>query len=146
MKNKYDCLTAIEYSDPKNMNDYGYKYTIGWLGSGMCQAYRTEEGFKRFLKIYNLKIDYIEEQKHFKMTHLTIKIYHFKPITIEEPLPFWNIEDVKDMEPFVGLSNGSYVVCYYKHYKNGVKIMRPNPNAKNVYTELNYFEMAKIWG
>ncbi len=142
---KFDNLTAIEYSEPKLMNDYGYKYKIGYLGFGMCQAYRTDSGFKNFMKIYNLKIDYIEEQK-WKMTNKTIKIYHFKPIEIDEPLTFWNIEDVKDMNAFVGLCNGSYVVCYYKHYKNGVKIMRPNPNAKNVYTELNYMEMAKIWG
>lgn len=145
MKIKFEHLTAIEYSDPKSMNDYGYKYTIGWLGSGMCQAYRTETGFKNFLKIYNLKIDYIEEQ-NYKMTDKKIKIYHFKPIEIDEPLTFWHIEEVKDMQPFIGLCNGSYVVCYYKHYKNGVKIMRPNPNAKEVYNELNYREMAKTWG
>lgn len=138
---KYNCLTAIEYSEPELMNDYGYRYNI----QDLCTAYRTEEGFKNFLKVYNLKIDRIEE-KNWKMTDKKIKIYYFKPIEIDEPLTFWNIEDVKDMDPFVGLCNGSYVVCYYKHYKNGVKIMKPNPNAKNVYTELDYREMAKIWG
>lgn len=141
----FNNLTAIEYSDPQTMNEYGYKYTIGWLGSGMCQAYRTKSGFENFLKVYNLKIKKIEKQKY-KMTNKDIKIYYFEPIEIEEPLTFWNIEDVKGMSPFVGLCNGSYVVCYYKHFKNGVKIMRPNPNAKNVYNELNYKEMAKIWG
>lgn len=141
----FNNLTAIEYSEPQTMNEYGYKYTIGWLGSGMCQAYRTKSGFENFLKVYNLKIKKIEKQKY-KMTNKDIKIYYFEPIEIEEPLTFWNIEDVKGMSPFVGLCNGSYVVCYYKHFKNGVKIMRPNPNAKNVYNELNYKEMAKIWG
>ena len=141
----FNNLTAIEYSDPQTMNEYGYKYTIGWLGSGMCQAYKTKSGFENFLKVYNLKIKKIEKQKY-KMTNKDIKIYYFEPVEIEEPLTFWNIEDVKGMSPFVGLCNGSYVVCYYKHFKNGVKIMRPNPNAKNVYNELNYKEMAKIWG
>ena len=141
----FNNLTAIEYSDPQTMNEYGYKYTIGWLGSGMCQAYRTKSGFENFLKVYNLKIKKIEKQKY-KMTNKDIKIYYFEPVEIEEPLTFWSIEDVKGMSPFVGLCNGSYVVCYYKHFKNGVKIMRPNPNAKNVYNELNYKEMAKIWG
>ena len=143
-KIKFEYLTAIEYSEPKEMNDYGYKYTIGWLGCGMCQAYRTEEGFKNFLKVYNLKIDFVEEQ-NYKMTDKKIKIYHFKPFTLEENY-FWNIEEIKGFNAYVGLCNGSYVVCYYKHVKNGVKIMRPNPNAKNVYNELNYYEMAKIWG
>ena len=144
-KIKYDNLTAIEYSNPKLMNDYGYKYVIGWLGSGMCQAYRTDEGFKRFLKIYNLKIDHTEEKESYQYEGEKIKIYYFKPVIITEKY-FWNIEDVQNMNAFVGLSNGSYVVCYYKHIKNGSIIMRPNPNAKNVYTELDYREMEKIWG
>lgn len=137
----YEYLTAIEYSEPEMMNDYGYKYTI----PGLCSAFRTETGFKNFLQVYNLKIDRIEE-KTWKMTDKKIKIYYFKPVEIEEPLTFWHIEDVKGMTPFVGLSNGSYVVCYYKHTKKGSKVLRPNPNAKNVYTELDYREMAKIWG
>lgn len=140
MKRLFKNLTAIEYSEPEAMNEYGYKYTIG----GLCQAYKTDEGFKNFLKVYNLKIDHIEE-KNYKMTDKKIKIYYFKPIEIEENL-FCKVEDIKGMMPYVGLENGSYVVCYYKHFKNGVKIMRPNANAKNVYTKLDYHEMAKIWG
>ena len=141
MKRKFNNLTAIEYSEPEIMNDYGYKYRI----MDLCTAYRTEAGFKSFLKVYNLKIDRIEEQ-NWKMTDKKIKIYYFKPIEINEPLTFWNIEEVKGMKAYIALENGEYVVFYYKHYKNGVKIMKPNPNAKNVYTPLNYREMAKIWG
>lgn len=141
MKRLFKNLTAIEFSEPETMNDYGYKYKI-W---DLCTAYRTDEGFKNFLKVYNLEIDRVEEQ-NWKMTDKKIKIYYFKPIEIDEPLTFWNIEDVKGMTPYIGLENGEYVVCYYKHYKNGVKIMKPNPNAKNVYTPLEYKEMAKIWG
>ena len=74
-KTKYDNITANEYSNPELMNNYGYKYTIGWLGSGICQAYRTEEGFKRFLKVYNIKIDYIEEKESYKYKGEKIKIY-----------------------------------------------------------------------
>ena len=141
MKRIFDNLMAVEFSEPDLMDEYGYKYVIRELGT----AYRTEQGFKNFLKVYNLKIDRIEE-KNWGMTNKKIKIYHFKPIEIDEPLSFWKIEDVEDMDPFIGLENGSYVVCYYKHYKNGVKIMRPNPNAKNVYTPLNHSEMLKMWG
>lgn len=46
---EYKNLTAIEYSNPEKMNEYGYKYKIGWLGSGMCQAYRTKTGFEKFI-------------------------------------------------------------------------------------------------
>lgn len=146
MKIKFENLSAIEYSNQKKMNDYGYKYKIGYLGSGMCQAYRTDEGFKKFLEVYNLKIKNVEVKESYSHQGETIKTYYFEPIEIDEPLTFWNIEDVKGMTPFIGLCNGSYVVCYYEHYENGVKIMKPNPNAKNVYNELDYFEMSKIWG
>ena len=46
---RYENMSAIEYSNPKEMNDYGYRYTIERLGSGLCQAYRTKEGFDKFL-------------------------------------------------------------------------------------------------
>ena len=141
MKRLFTNLTAIEYSEPETMNEYGYKYTI----RDLCTAYKTDEGFKNFLSTYNLKIEKIEETT-WKMTDKKIKIYYFKPIEIDEPLTFWKIEDVKNMKPFIGLENGSYVVCYYRHHKNGVEIKRPNPNAKNVYIPLDYMEMAKIYG
>ena len=79
------------------------------------------------------------------MTEKEINIIYFKPFELEEK-GFWDIEEVKGFNAYVGLCNGSYVVCYYKHTKNGAIIMKPNPNAKNVYTELDYKEMSKIWG
>ncbi len=129
MKREFKNLTAIEYSNPKLMNDYGYKYCIGYLGCGICQAYRTDSGFEKFLQVYNIEIDYVEVQESITHPGETVKIYHFKPFEIIES-GFWNIEDVKDMNSYIGLCNCSYVVCYYKHFENGCIIMKPNPNAK----------------
>ena len=138
----YEHLTAIE-EDPK-YNDYGYKYNIGYLGCGLKTAYRTDSGFKHFLKVYNIKIDYIEEKE--LMNGSIIKVYHFKPFKLDESNYFWNIEEIEGYTPFIGLCNGSYVINYYKHTSKGTIIKRPNPNAKNVYNELDYHEMMKIYG
>lgn len=54
---------------------------------------------------------------------------------------FWNIEQMleqangKRLKSFIGLSNGSLVTCYaaFDDDNNTVEILRPNPNANNVY-------------
>lgn len=142
MKIKYDYLYAVEYSKPSLMDEYGYKYVI----PGLYTAYRTDKGFEHFKEIYNLKVKRIEVQKY-RDTSDTIKLIYFEPIIIDEPLTFWKKEEIKrGMKHFIGLSNGSYVDCYYKHYKDHVLVMRPNPNAKKVYKPYNYFAMGEEWG
>lgn len=57
---------------------------------------------------------------------------------------FWNLEQLREMingrryEHFTGLSNGSLVTCYaaFDDNNNTVEILRPNPNAKEVYKPL----------
>lgn len=142
MKIKYDFLYAVEYSKPTLMDEYGYKYVI----PGLSEAYRTDKGFEHFKEIYNLKVK-STETKMYKNTKETFKIIYFEPIIIDEPLTFWKKEDIKKgMKHFIGLSNGSYVDCYYKHYKTYVLIMRPNPNSKKVYKPYNYHAMREEWG
>lgn len=65
---------------------------------------------------------------------------------------FWNVEQVvkqangKRIKTFIGLSNGSLTTCYaiFDDDNNTIEIMRPNPNAKQVYptmpidAEVNY--------
>ena len=103
-------------------------------------------GQAAFKEIYNLKVKRIEVQKY-RDTSDTIKLIYFEPIIIDEPLTFWKKEEIKrGMKHFIGLSNGSYVDCYYKHYKDHVLVMRPNPNAKEVYKPYNYFAMGEEWG
>ena len=58
---------------------------------------------------------------------------------------FWNLEQVKEIskgkriKSFIGLSNGSLVTCYavFDDEKNTVEILRPNPNAKEVYNAMD---------
>jgi len=57
---------------------------------------------------------------------------------------FWSIEQMlkqangRRLKSFIGLSNGSLTTCYaaFDDEKNTVEILRPNPNAKDVYVTL----------
>lgn len=54
---------------------------------------------------------------------------------------FWNISQMlkqvgnRRVKSFIGLSNGSLTICYaaFDDTNNTVEILRPNPNAKEVY-------------
>lgn len=57
---------------------------------------------------------------------------------------FWSMEQLQEMasgrrlKSFIGLSNGSLTTCYaaFDDENNTVEILRPNPNAKDVYVTL----------
>ena len=50
---------------------------------------------------------------------------------------FWSVEDLPiDAKPFKALSNGSIVTCYFTNDGQTINIIRPNPNAKEVYIPL----------
>ncbi len=57
---------------------------------------------------------------------------------------FWNIEQMLEqargrrLKSFIGLSNGSLTTCYaaFDDDNNTVEILRPNPNAKDVYSTM----------
>lgn len=50
----------------------------------------------------------------------------------------WEIADGRRLKSFIGLSNGSLTTCYaaFDDENNTVEILRPNPNAKDVYVTL----------
>lgn len=119
---------------------------INMLFLGLSRAFRTDTGFNHFKEIYNLKVKSTEVRKC-KNCSEYIKMIYFKPIIIDEPLSFWKKEDLKrGMKHFIGLSNGNYVDCYYKHYKDYVLVMKPNPNAPEVYKPYNNLVMCEEWG
>lgn len=57
---------------------------------------------------------------------------------------FWNISQMLEqangrrLKSFIGLSNGSLTTCYaaFDDENNTIEILRPNPNAKDVYCTL----------
>ena len=47
---------------------------------------------------------------------------------------FWHLSDLPEgAKPFLGLSNGSIVTCYFVNDGKTITIYRPNPNSEEVY-------------
>ena len=136
-------INIIIYLDGKT-SECGYKYVIqqDWMA---LTAYRTDNGFRRFLAVYGLKINPKYTQLHDmraagKGRVITAMCYE-KRVT-DGPY-FWNLDDVPESaRRFVSLCNGEYVDCYITDDGQTVTVYRPNPNAKNVYIPYNYREMA----
>jgi len=108
----------------------GYKYILSDVA-----GFRTKKEFESCLKNLNIKLKFRET----KVTDSNIiKIYTAEKIVTNRS--FWKKEEVKNLKKVVGLSNGSKVDCYIHEIDDiNVEIYRPNPNAKEVYNEYNYF-------
>lgn len=123
-------LTIVE--KPSEKYHGGYKYLITNSAYGYA-AFKTDEGFKAFLKQTNLKKEFISERRTPECGLLQFYRLHG---VIEEYL-FWNLSELpQGVTRFTGLSNGSLVDCYYLHTENGSMIFRPNSNALEVYKPL----------
>ena len=109
---------------------FGYQYIISEVG-----AFRTKKEFESCLKNLNISLNFLKT----KVTNDdVIKIYTAEKIITEKS--FWKKEEVKGLKKVIGLSNGSKVDCYIHEIDDiNVEIYRPNPNAKEVYIEYNYF-------
>ena len=75
-----------------------------------------------------------------------IEFYNVSKDIVQECVGgFWNEEQLKEKingrryKSFLGLSNGSIVTCYavFNDNENTVEIIRPNPNAKEVYQKMS---------
>lgn len=136
-------LRVIAYEKPEEK--YGYKFLIRDVITPVS-AYRTNKGFDFWAKSRNVTLELEEEFEHHQ--YGKTKIYRAKG-NIEEQL-FWHLSDIPEgAVKFTGLSNGSYVDCYYLHTDEGSKIFRPNPNAKEVYVPMaleDHIEFDKKFG
>lgn len=125
-----------------------YKYLIRKDLFGYT-AFKTEKGFKRFLEIANIQLTEYTKQYSVKTDDFGIVTSHLIDTVIDE-ISFWSLNEIpENAKSFKGLSNGSYVDCYYIHTEDGAKIFRPNPNAKEVYKPLSleeHLEYSSIWG
>ena len=118
----------------EKVTKYGYQYIIGKIG-----AFRTEKEYLSCLKNLNIKLKFQE-------TRVTnddvIKIYTAEKII--NNISFWKKEEVEGFKKVVGLFNGSKVDCFINEINDiEVEIYRPNPNAKEVYIEYNYFNTLR---
>lgn len=141
VKYNSEIFSCVVIHEPKNGE---YKFLIK-QNCMSFMAFRTQNGFNEFLKVYDLVVIPETIQKHICLDGSEITTYRFKNKKLLE-FYFWDLKEVKGFKKFIGLSNGDYVDCYYKHLKNSTIVCRANPNAKDIYIPYNYFEMAKIYG
>jgi len=138
-------------------HDCGYKYLLQ-RGCTNWTAFKTAEGFRAFLDRAGLKIDpkctdikkggYVRDvdfrnKKAVKDAYdkdMRILTTAFHPRKIDEAY-FWSLDILPETAvPYTGLSNGSYVTCYYDKREDGTTFYLPNPNAEEVYVPLDIHE------
>lgn len=113
----------------------GYKYIVT-RGVNAWTAFCTDRGFRRFMKLYGLKInpaltEYKDCRKQGRGRWINCTCFEKKVL---DDFYFWQREDVPaEAKPVVDMCNGSYVTCYVLDKGDSVEFYRPNPNAKEVY-------------
>jgi hypothetical protein len=139
-------ITITAYLDGKTVG-CDYRFTIQ-QGALSWTAFRTVNGFRRFLRLTGLEVDAsrTEYRNNTATGGSKIVLMWCKPRQIEDDRYFWKLADVPaDAEHFIGLCNGSYVDCYALREPEKTIIYRPNPNAKNVYRPYDYREAAELF-
>lgn len=131
-------LSVSEHTDPQRHRNL-YILHNGW------QRFHSDTNIKEdmdeLLKFFECDILEVESVSSFPTTG-KITIYNLsKDIISKCGGGFWNIEQMierangRRLKSFIGLSNGSLTTCYaaFDDENNKVEILRPNPNAKEVY-------------
>lgn len=104
----------------------------------------SKEQMDDLLNFFECEILDVAEEHEFPSTG-KITFYNLsKDIINHSDGGFWSIDQMNEragarrIKSFIGLSNGSLVTCYaaFDDVKNTVEILRPNPNAKEVYRAL----------
>jgi hypothetical protein len=134
------------YLDGKT-SECGYKYVLT-RGAYAWTAYRTDAGFRNFLKVYGLKINTttIERRDLRSIGHGRMITAFLKDKQVND-LHFWKLEEIPaTAKQTIALCNGSYVNCYVDDHGDSVDFYRPNPNAKDVYVPYDYREIQKRIG
>lgn len=126
-------------------SECGYKYVIT-RGANAWTAYRTDNGFRNFLRAYGLKIDASKTELRLRdygpigKGRVITTYLHDKKVN---DLYFWDIGKVPvTAKQSIALCNGSYVNCYADDHGDSVDFYRPNPNAKDVYIPYDYHAVA----
>ena len=132
-------LTVAEKTSEKHKSLYILHNGWEWYHADT----NIQEHMEDLLKFFECEA-VLEETKH---TADNGKIEFFnisKDIISRWDGGFWNLEQLQEkakgrrLKTFIGLSNGSLTTCYaaFDDDNNTVEILRPNPNAKEVYNTM----------
>jgi len=104
---------------------------------------KTVEQLMDMLSFLDVKLEETIEEKYDDMVGKTI-YYKLSKNIIDRPLPFSNIEQLKELsygrklKKVKGLSNGKIVDCYVAIGENDIEIFRPNCNVKDIYSPMSF--------
>lgn len=130
-----------------NTDEYGYKFIVKRDCCAWC-AFKTANGFTRFLRSFGLKINpkftQLHDMREAGRGRVITAMCHEKAVIDKY---FWSLDEVpRDAVQYIDLCNGRYVNCYLLDSGDSVTEYRPNPNAKNVYIPYDYFLVSKMYG
>lgn len=132
-------LTVAEKTSEKHRSLYILHNGWQWYHADT----NIQEDMEDLLKFFECDAE-LEETKH-TAENGKIEFYNIsKDIISRSGGGFWNMEQLQEMangrrlKTFIGLSNGSLTTCYaaFDDDNNTVEILRPNPNAKEVYHKM----------
>lgn len=124
-------------------NNQPYKVVIINANDSMFNtaSFYNMSQFKKFIKLFDIKLEFQEVLN--AGTDREIKFYKTNYIIQSDCIYFWETpKQTKNMKKIKALSNGSIVDCYIKrdNRKKTITILRPNPNAKDIYKPLTLNE------
>ena len=126
------CLSVIVLEKPQLNSPY--HYLVKDVYARNITAFRTREGFERYLQQTGLSVG-VQVHESNTLERGKVEVYRLQGEYQERY--FWKLEEVPaGATPFRGLVNGAYVTCYYADVGGVRTIFMPNPNAKNVYDPL----------
>lgn len=136
---------VVIYLDDRD--EYGYKYVVT-RDAMPWTAFRTDNGFRNFLKVYGLKINanttQLIDRRNAGKGRVIVAALHDKKVN---DLYFWNRNEVPaTAKQTIALCNGNYVNCYVDDHGYSVDFYRPNPNAIGVYAPYDYHTIAQQIG
>ena len=147
----FDNLLCVCYLDGQR-SECGYRFTIrSAFSSGGFEfrvAFHTVAGLRYFMQSYGLTIDrtsvVLDDLRDIgRGRHVH---FRFNPKRICRQY-IWKRSEIPDgAKQFIALVNGSYVNNYAIDRGDEVLILRPNPNAKDIYIPYDYEVCRRQFG
>ena len=135
-------LTVVERTCPKHRSNYILHDGWQWYHAD----FNSEETMMDLLKFFECEIEEVET--HYNADTGKWTCYNVsKDIISRSCGGFWTLDQAmkeingRRYKAFLGLSNGAIVTCYAVFNDDDtVEILRPNPNAKEVYNKMRLKE------
>ena len=95
------------------------------------------DAFKKYADYLGVTYKYWDNSRNVKRYRLSHDI--------KEMPTFWSLDELPEgVKPVYAKENGYMVQCYFRTLEHDVEFYRPNPNAKDVYRPLCFYDEKQI--